>query len=187
MTRTELLKELDRIIDAGIVNGHHDTETLKEVREQLNNPVYIVTEGCYSDYHIEGVFLNEEIAKKYASVCGGQVETMVPMDRQDGHRDDEKMIITYKHSTNKIINIYFTNEYGYPEKDYCFGSEFKFTLKVNSRVGQDVLMNGTDSELALKVAQDRYAAWKYENKLVYVNGIAITQKNLDSLAEGGAE
>lgn len=35
MTRAELLKELDRIIDIGIVNAHHDKDVLKEVREQL--------------------------------------------------------------------------------------------------------------------------------------------------------
>ena len=51
MNRNELMKELDRIIDVGIVNAHHDREVLQEIREQLNNPVYIVTEGCYSDYH----------------------------------------------------------------------------------------------------------------------------------------
>lgn len=63
MKRDELLKELNRIIDVGIVNAHHDKDVLKAVREQLNNPVYIVTAGIYSDYHIEGVFLSEEQRK----------------------------------------------------------------------------------------------------------------------------
>lgn len=36
MTRAEMMKELDRIIDVGIVNAHHDTEVLKIVREQLH-------------------------------------------------------------------------------------------------------------------------------------------------------
>ena len=81
MTRDELIHELDRIIDVGIVNAHHDREVLQEIREQLNNPVYIVTEGCYSDYHIEGAFLNEESAKKYAAACGGELETYVQLDR----------------------------------------------------------------------------------------------------------
>lgn len=187
MTRTELLKELDRVITSWIVNEYPDICVLKAAREQLNNPVYVVTEGIYSDYHIEGAFTDEESAKKYATLCGGTVETLIPLDRQDGHRDDEKVLITYNYSTNKIINIYFWIRNEQYDKDYCSDSCFKFSLKVNSRVGQDILLKGADSELALKVAQDRYAAWKYENKLVYVNGIASTQKNLDSLAEGGAE
>ena len=79
---------------------------LKAAHEQQNRPTYIVTEGCYSDYHIECVFLNEESAMKYAAMCEGEVETFVPLDKSDGHQDDEKLIITYSHSDNKIINIY---------------------------------------------------------------------------------
>ena len=33
----KLLNELDRIIDVGIVNAHHDTEILKEVREKMKD------------------------------------------------------------------------------------------------------------------------------------------------------
>jgi hypothetical protein len=158
---------------------------LKTVCKQMNNPTYIVTEGCYSDYHIEGVFLNEENAKKYAALCGGEVEEFVPLDRQDGHQDDEMMRITYRHSTNRIIGIYFSNSAKIYDKDTCFGDDFKFSLKVNSRVGQDVILNGADSELALKVAQDRYAAWKYSNELILVNGIVSTRKNLGTFVKGG--
>ena len=35
MDRNELIRKLDTIIDVGIVNAHHDTEVLKEVRAQL--------------------------------------------------------------------------------------------------------------------------------------------------------
>ena len=52
MTRTELLKELDRIIDVGIVNAHHDTEILKAVREQLQesdlDAIKRILSGCMS-------------------------------------------------------------------------------------------------------------------------------------------
>ena len=36
MNRAELTRELDRIIDVGIVNAHHDTEVLKTVRDLMN-------------------------------------------------------------------------------------------------------------------------------------------------------
>lgn len=187
MTRAELLNELDRIIDVGIVNAHHDTDVLKEVREQLNNPVYIVTEGMYSDYHIEGVFLSEESARKYASLNDyddRELETYVPMDRADGHKDEEKLILKYNPDTNKIISICSGD---WLSRDRCWSGEFGFCLNVGSRVGQDVILNGADSELALKVAQDRYAIWKYENELLEVGGRLITQKNLDAMAKGDAE
>ena len=187
MTRAEMMKELDRIIDVGIVNAHHDTDVLKEIREQLSNPVYIVTAGCYSDYHIEGVFLSEESARKYASLCDcedSELETYVPMDRADGHKDEEKVILKYKPDTNKIISICVGD---WLKKDRCWSGEFEFFLNVGSRVGQDAILNGADSELALKVAQDRYAIWKYENEPLEVGGRLITQKDLDAMAKGDAE
>jgi len=35
MTRPELLKEIDRIIESCVADGWHDTEILKEARDQL--------------------------------------------------------------------------------------------------------------------------------------------------------
>ena len=52
MTRAEMMKELDRIIDVGIVNAHHDTEVLKEVLEHLQETDYQavirILKGCKS-------------------------------------------------------------------------------------------------------------------------------------------
>ena len=185
MTRAEMLKELDRIIDVGIVNAHHDTDVLKAIREQLNSPVYIVTSGSYSDYHIECVFLSEENAKKYASLCeNSELETYVPADSADGHKDDEKLILKYSPKDNRIISACFGN---WVSKDSYWFDQFEFSLWIGSRVVQDVIQNGLDSELALKVAQDRYAAWKYEHELIEAGGRMITRKDLDAMAKGGLE
>lgn len=50
MTRAEMMKELDRIIDVGIVNAHHDTDVLKAIREQLHETdfqaVCRILKGC---------------------------------------------------------------------------------------------------------------------------------------------
>ena len=43
--------------------------------------VYIVTEGDYSDYHIIGVFAEEEVAREVARGCGGEVESYTLEDR----------------------------------------------------------------------------------------------------------
>lgn len=52
MTRAEMMKELDRIIDVGIVNAHHDRDVLKAVREQLQETdfeaVCRILKGCKS-------------------------------------------------------------------------------------------------------------------------------------------
>jgi len=34
----------------------------------MKNKVFVVTEGCYSNYHICAIFDNEELAKKYCKV-----------------------------------------------------------------------------------------------------------------------
>lgn len=36
--------------------------------------IYVVTDGVYSDYHIEAVFLSKKEAELYAAVHEGQVE-----------------------------------------------------------------------------------------------------------------
>lgn len=40
----------------------------------MNKTVYIVTEGSYSDYHIIGVFEDEDLAKEYARQNRADVE-----------------------------------------------------------------------------------------------------------------
>jgi len=35
MDRTQLLHELDQIIESGVADGYHDTEIMKEARDQL--------------------------------------------------------------------------------------------------------------------------------------------------------
>ena len=42
--------------------------------------IYVVTDGEYSDYHIEGVFLDKEKAYKYAELNDCIVEEYEPMD-----------------------------------------------------------------------------------------------------------
>ena len=36
--------------------------------------IYIVTEGCYSDYHIVGVYDNPDLAEKAKQMSGGEIE-----------------------------------------------------------------------------------------------------------------
>ena len=36
--------------------------------------MYLVTDGCYSDYHVMGVFDDKELAKKYIKSFGGGIE-----------------------------------------------------------------------------------------------------------------
>ncbi len=41
MERAEMIHELDRVIDVGIVNAHHDREVLQEVRKTLKTGQWV--------------------------------------------------------------------------------------------------------------------------------------------------
>jgi len=43
---------------------------LSKRRQIMKSNVFVVTEGCYSDYHICAIFDSEELAKKYCDVHG---------------------------------------------------------------------------------------------------------------------
>lgn len=58
--------------------------------------IYLVTVGCYSDYSVQGVFLNEKKARLYAELHGYDVEEFEPMD-------DEEIIVGRKVSVNYWI------------------------------------------------------------------------------------
>lgn len=54
MTRDELIHELDRIIDVGIVNAKHDSDILRHIRKQLQESdleaLKRILSGC-KDFH----------------------------------------------------------------------------------------------------------------------------------------
>ena len=45
---------------------------------------YVVTSGCYSDYHIEGVYTDKDKAERYANIHGCDVEEW-ELDPHDEH------------------------------------------------------------------------------------------------------
>lgn len=67
--------------------------------------IYIVTCGCYSDYHIEAVFTNRENAGKYASLWDdGQVE------EYNSDSIDFSNLIFNKLQGKTCYNCYFDKE-----------------------------------------------------------------------------
>jgi hypothetical protein len=162
VTRAELLKELDRIIDVGIVNAHHDKDVLRKVRDQLAGPVYVVTAGSYSDYHVECVSFDLEKAEQYKDLCydGNDVDEYIPIEMQNEETVSENLSyidVEWNRRTDTIEKVQSTY---YPHKvDNMWGDVFKFSVLYSSRVGADIAEYGKDSALAKKIAQDRYAAW----------------------------
>lgn len=181
MKRDELLKELDRIIDVGIVNAHHDKDVLKEVREQLSRPVYVVTSGCYSNYTLECVSFDKALAERYSKFCydSNGVDEYIPIEMQTEDFVDECHIfvrIEWDPKKNEIKKIETCN---WDRGCNYWAGTFCFTVSASSRVGRDVLDHGPESELTKKAAQDKFAEYKdahpeefplMSGKLVFANG-----------------
>lgn len=182
MTRAEIMKELDRIIDVGIVNAKHDSDVLRQIRKLLKGPekVYVITSGCYSDYCIECVTLDKRTAEGFVKINAGNamIEEYTPVEI-DG--EDEKTWIEIAYSTveNRIISIQFLDEKYFSDRYVSLRGIFEFIIDANGRAAKDLIEKGNDSELALKVCQDRYAQWKYENEVVFIGGAAGTRKSFD--------
>ena len=111
MDRAELLRELDRIIDIGIVNAKHDSDVLKHIRKVLTSPVYVLTSGSYSDYSIQGVTLDKKIADKFVKYLydPNEVEVYFPLElRANNDHQSEKndsFEVEWDPETNEIYKL----------------------------------------------------------------------------------
>lgn len=124
--------------------------------------VYIVTDGEYSGYHIEGVFLDKDKAeyfRKFHTSENGEVETYDTID--DGYTIDVKTIDYYdieltskgmvKKCEAKTFEYIPGNE-NFQEVFYraAWGHEFCGKIIANS------------AEEAIKIMQDKRAQWLAE-------------------------
>lgn len=147
--------------------------------------VYIVTDGCYSDYHIVAVFLEKEKAELYvnthdfdrASMFGSDM-SIVEYDTQDDTIEGEiaKMKYVYSFEIDEIgrisdnCRVWELNgeESGTPVlngKAYyiCFTDEDRkayYTLCKNDVF--KIVLDYLDVKKATKVAQDMWAQFHYQ-------------------------
>lgn len=121
--------------------------------------IYIVTAGCYSNYHIESVFTDRKKAKKYANLNSDR--TIETYETQDNSIISPTHIKAwYKPNDNCILCIEDSN---YVMEDYWYGDRFGFTATLSDRLTEDIEMKGEKSPLLLKIAQDRWAQYKAEH------------------------
>lgn len=167
MNRDDLIKELGRIIDVGIVNAHHDKAVLEEIREELQKPVIVLTAGCYSDYHIVGVSFDKDTAERInqATYDSNPIESYVPIELAEGsayvnYEKEAFMRVEWAPDSNEIVSTIVDNWKG---TEYINGYDrFCFFISVRSRAARDVFNNGKDSDLLKKISQDKYAEYQNE-------------------------
>lgn len=189
LTREQTLQELNELIhDYPVWYPSAVRRGLKDARECLENErkVYVVTAGDYSDYHICFVTFDKSKAEGFVKINENddpRIEEYVPVEFDCDEGKESFLLITYLPKENRISEIYVFEEM--PFKDRCYSDKFQIFINMHGRVGKDLLEKGNDSDLALKVCQDRYAMWRYENEVISFGGMAMTQKTFDENQKKG--
>ena len=121
--------------------------------------IYIVTSGCYSDYHIVAVFTKEKQARMYANL-----DSERNVEEYDADEIDVEQPITERVRYDPVSNrIAYIDPIDFPMTDMIRGNQYLFNVKISGRVMEDVADYGKDSPLLLKIAQDRWAQYKAEH------------------------
>ena len=122
--------------------------------------IYIVTDGAYSDYHIEAVFTTRENAEKYAAIhsCSYVSEWEADKAKIEGEVD---VCVIHKFVINNR-NFHLDTHY-YSNKKFM-----KVQKDWLSDVEVYVSLDKFNEEKAEKIARDMYAQWKYEQ--IYKGG-----------------
>ena len=128
--------------------------------------VYVVTDGEYSDYHIEKIFTDPVKARLYQMLqCpnDGKVE-VYDLDEVDITIDSRWIRVKYNVKYDYIEKIEVSDA-GYKEIiEYKYGNVF-YTYAVNltnKRLYNSVIKCGSDSKMLLKIIRDRFAQRAYE-------------------------
>lgn len=125
--------------------------------------IYVVTSGCYSDYHIEAVYTDEDKAKAYANLHSDRTVEKYEADTVSVTADPLYARVCYKPKYN-VISAISTNEWWFgrlshprPDEYTKYNDVFTFYCVLSDRTKEDIEKNGNDSSLLLKAAQDRWA------------------------------
>ena len=121
----------------------------------MNNKVYVITSGCYSDYHICAVTLDPERAKNLKRLFDGYDEANIEEYPLDEKVETRLYGVTLQRETGKHIKTklddYGIRHDGEVEEDYEFETgEQQLTFWCTAK----------DEEHALKIARDRFAEYK---------------------------
>lgn len=124
----------------------------------MNNKVYVITRGSYSDYHICAVTLDPERAKNLKRLFSGYDEANIEEYPLDEKVETRVYGVTLQRESGKHIKTKL-DDYGFyddggVEEDCEFGADEKLTFWCDAK----------DEEHALKIARDRLAQYKAERE-----------------------
>jgi len=129
--------------------------------------VYIVTDGEYSDYHIEKVFTDPVKARLCQMLlCPdyGRVE-IYDVDDVEITVNSNWIRVIYYVNSDYIDKIEVSDAGEYESISYEYGGVY-YTFSINltnKRLYSNVIKYGMGSKMLLKIAQDKFAQWAYEH------------------------
>ena len=124
--------------------------------------VYIVTDGEYSGYHIEGVFLDKDKAeyfRKFHTTENGEVETYDTMD--DDYTINVKTIDYYdiELTSKGVVKKCTAKTYEYVPGNENFQEAFYQAIWGDDFCGKII---ANSEEQAIRIMQDKRAQWLAE-------------------------
>jgi hypothetical protein len=121
--------------------------------------VYVVTAGEYSDYHIEAIFTNEEVANQYANLDSDRNVEEYETDIESINPDPDKLVyfVTYDFEADNIKTLCLTA--GHSRGDdfvYDYQTVFGFYVSPSETLDNSIRRLGHNSDWLLRIAQDRF-------------------------------
>lgn len=121
-----------------------------------NEKIYVVTQGCYSDYHIVAVTLDKTIAEKIAAKFTNQYDDC----RIEEYGDAEVMLrpawnINFDKSGNVINTYECTSAYDYEDVGKCRERRW-------GNCALNVTVSADDLGSAIKIAAEKRAQYLAE-------------------------
>ena len=137
---------------------------------------YIVTAGCYSEYHISKVFDNREAAEEYARQCNfnihdywehdASVEEYEVLSNYDLPKEEPRILVNLRRLDNGSFEEfieYMTDSFVKEDEAPDFSDVGIQSMVIQVRSGESV----EDFEKrARKVIIDSWYAWKYRERQI---------------------
>ena len=128
--------------------------------------VYVVTDGEYSDYHIEAVFTDKEQAELYCATHNLQTDSIEEYDTEEHKFESATPVYSrwnfHIEEKNGKTTLYIGNATFTTKKEDVFKKDIHhyYGTHVYAYIALD---KDATREQAEKALYDRYAKWKYEN------------------------
>lgn len=126
--------------------------------------VYIVTSGEYSDYHIEKVFSSRSKAHMYSLLDPARRVEEYDVDDMELNVVSDYLLVSYDYKYNNIEGLTLCGDQVNPNISEGWMRPFEFTLMLSDdRVHRNVVRYGKNSNVILKIAQDKFSEYCYEH------------------------